>query len=85
MRVGAVMMMSQFLDDDHIGDILGLLTSPRESPGYYWEMGCAWALSFCYIEYPGRTEKELFSGGLSEPILTMTVGKIRDSYRVPKG
>lgn len=84
MRVGAVMMMSQFLEEDRIDLILAELTVSRESPGYYWDMGCAWALSFCYIDFPERTEREIFSGRLSPEILTMTVGKIRDSYRVPE-
>lgn len=84
MRVGAVMMMSQFLDGERIDAILAELTAPRESPGYYWDMGCAWALSFCYIYFPEKAEEEIFSGRLPPVILTMTVGKIRDSYRVPE-
>jgi len=84
MRVGAVMMMDKFIDDNHIDDMLRLLTMERASPGYYWDMGCAWALSFCYIRYPEKTEKAIFSGTLSDVILGMTVGKVRDSFRVSK-
>lgn len=85
MRVGAVMMMSKFICDGRIDAVLRELTTPRESPGYYWDMGCAWALSFCYAAYPERTEREIFSGRLPSAILGMTVGKIRDSRRVPDG
>ena len=82
MRVGAVMLMSKFIDGEHIGSILGLLTSKRESPGYYWDMGCAWALSFCYIAFPDETEEAIFAGDLTPEVLRMTVYKVRDSYRV---
>ncbi len=83
MRVGAVMMMDKFIDDAHIKKMLGLLTEERASTGYYWDMGCAWALSFCYIKYPDMTEEEIFSGRLTPEILRMTVYKVRDSFRVP--
>ncbi len=82
MRTGAVMMMDKFIDNEHIDSMLALLTRDVPSTGYYWDMGCAWALSFCYIKYPDRTEDEIFSGRLSDDILRMTVYKVRDSYRV---
>lgn len=82
MRVGAVMMMDKYIDDDHINDMLALLTEKRKGTGYYWDMGCAWALSFCYIRYPDATEEALFSDTLDPEILRMSVYKVRDSYRV---
>ena len=82
MRIGAVMMMDKFIDDDHINNMLALLTADRRSTGYYWDMGCAWALSFCYIKYPDETEKAIFSGTLDTEILRMAVYKVRDSFRV---
>jgi len=83
MRVGAVMMMDKFIDDEHIDRMLALLTRDLPGTGYYWDMGCAWALSFCYVKYPDETEKQIFSGRLSDDVLRMTVYKIRDSFRVP--
>ena len=77
------MMMDKFIDDAHIERILNLLTKERASPGYYWDMGCAWALSYCYIKFPDETEEAIFSGRLSPDILRMTVYKVRDSFRVP--
>jgi len=82
MRVGAVMMLSKFVDDEHIDTVLEELGRPRESPGYYWDMGCAWALSVCYVKFPEKTEPVILSGNLSPAILKMTLQKIRDSYRV---
>ena len=82
-RVGAVMLMSHFLDDGHIDAVNEkLVTCPR--CGYYLDMGIAWALSFCFIKFPERTENVLFDGRLEYEVLNMTVRKICDSYRVDK-
>lgn len=80
-RVGAVMMMTHFIDDGHIDGMLEKLVScPR--CGYYLDMGIAWVLSFCYIKYPEKTEMAIFDGRLEREVLSMTVRKIRDSFRV---
>ncbi len=82
-RVGAVMMMSHFLDEEHIDAVNEkLVTCPR--CGYYLDMGIAWALSFCYIKFPEKTEEALFDGRLEYEVLNMTVRKICDSFRVEK-
>ncbi|AGI48100.1 hypothetical protein TALC_01111 [Thermoplasmatales archaeon BRNA1] len=84
MRVGAVMMLSKFIDGEHIGRVLKDLGEPRESPGYYWDIGCAWALSVCYVKFPKETEPVLLSGRIPPAILRMSLQKIRDSFRVEK-
>ena len=77
------MMMTHFIDEDHIEAMLDKLVScPR--CGYYLDMGVAWALSFCYIKFPERTEKAIFDGRLESDVLNMTVRKIRDSFRVSR-
>lgn len=82
-RVGAVMMMSHFLDEEHIHTVNEkLVTCPR--CGYYLDMGIAWALSFCYIKFPEETEDILFDGRLEYEVLNMTVRKICDSFRVDR-
>lgn len=83
MRVSSVMMLAHFLDDEHIDEVLRLLTS-RYHPGYYYKMGAAWALSFCYIKYPERTEPMLFLESLDKDIRNKAVQKISDSFRVSK-
>jgi len=82
MRVGAVMLMDRFRDREHLATALELLTAHRH-PGYYFQMGQAWALSFFYIEFPAETEAMLFSDRLDPPVLRMAIRKIGDSYRVP--
>lgn len=81
MRYAAVIMKSYFLDDEHIDRVLSMLSSVRHE-GYYLKMGVAWALSECYIKYPGRTDPVLRGGALEKDVLRMAIGKITDSYRV---
>lgn len=81
MRVGAVMMLSHFIDDRHVGDIVGMMCGTASS-GYYYDMGAAWTLSYCYVSYPELTEKALFSGCASMTIVGLAVKKIRESRRV---
>lgn len=80
-RIGAVMMMSLFIDEEHIDEMLDRLVSEPRC-GYYLDMGVSWALSFCYIKFPEKTEKAIFDGRMEYTVLSMTVRKIRDSFRV---
>jgi len=83
MRVSAVMMLAHFLDDQYIDDVLRLLTS-KNHKGYYYKMGAAWTLSYCYIKYPEKTEPMLFMDSLDREIRNKAVQKISDSFRVSK-
>ncbi len=81
MRVAAVMMLSKFLDDDHIDGVLALLTL-YSNDGYYYKMGAAWTLSYCYIGYQEKTEEVLSSGKLDREIHNLTIRKVCESRRV---
>ncbi len=81
MRFSVVMMMANFMDDDHIDMILELV-SDSYNPGYYYKMGAAWCLSTCYIKYKDKTEKILRSKNIDKEILGKCIQKICDSYRV---
>jgi 3-methyladenine DNA glycosylase AlkD len=83
MRVSAVMMLDHFLDEHHIDKVLDILTT-KYHPGYYYKMGAAWTLSYCYIKYPDRTEPMLFRDSLDSEIRNMAIQKISDSFRVSK-
>ncbi len=80
MRFGAVMMLAKFLDDDHIDGVLRRL-SAFSNDGYYYKMGAAWALSYCYLEYQEKTEELLGSGRLDKEVQNLTVRKVRESRR----
>lgn len=83
MRVSVVMMLGHFIDDEHIDEMLDILTT-RYHAGYYYRMGAAWTLSFCYIEYPEKTEPKLFVDTLDKDIRNKAIQKISDSFRVEK-
>lgn len=83
MRVSSVMMLQHFLNDDHIDDVLRLMTTKHHN-GYYYKMGAAWTLSFCYIKFPERTEPALFVETLDKDIRNKAIQKISDSFRVNK-
>jgi 3-methyladenine DNA glycosylase AlkD len=83
MRTSVVMMLFKFIDDENIDKVLDRIAS-NSHDGYYYKMGAAWTLSFCYVEYPDKTENILKSGKLNPEIQNMTVRKIRESLRVSK-
>lgn len=82
-RVGAVMMLDHFIDDEHV-DLINRILCSAAPCGRYYDMGAAWTLSVCYVKYPDRTEQALFGGTADLGILKKTVQKICDSYRVGK-
>lgn len=79
MRFAVVMMMSNYIDDYHVMDILRLVAGHRHE-GYYYKMAAAWCLSFCFVDYPEETEPFIFR--MEPDVMGMTVRKICDSYRV---
>ena len=81
MRFSAVMMLTHFIDDDHIDDVIVELDSV-DNEGYYFRMAKAWALSICFVKYPDITYRYLEKGTLNTEVLRMTVRKILDSYRI---
>lgn len=81
MRTGAVMILNHFIDEEHIDECLRLL-SEKYHEGYYYIMGAAWALSFCYLKFPEKTESVLFSNRIDIGIRNKAVQKICESYRV---
>ncbi len=83
MRVSAVMMLAHFIDEEHINDVLDILTT-RYHEGYYYRMGAAWTLSYCYIKFPEITEPMLFVDTLDKDIRNKAIQKISDSFRVDK-
>lgn len=79
-RFAAVTML-RFIDDAHIDRVLSELCRVRHD-GYYLRMGVAWALSFCYIEYPDRTLAAMDASDIDDFTYNRTLQKIVESYRV---
>ena len=81
MRVSVIMRMGHFLDDVHISDILEDIVTYKHE-GYYYNMGAAWALSFCYIKFPELTEEALKDPKMDDWVCNKSIQKICESYRV---
>lgn len=80
-RFGVVMLMDHFLTKEYIHQVLECLEQVRH-PGYYVKMGVAWALSFCYIQFPAETRSLLDRRVLDPWVQNKAIQKCRESYRV---
>ena len=81
-RVGYVILLIYYVDDDHIKDILSLCQ--KESDYYYVNMAIAWLLSVCFVKCRSNTLDLLKSKKLSPFVQNKTISKIRESFRVSK-
>ena len=79
-RVGYIMYLDYYIDDDHINDIYHLATMPSDY--YYVNMAIAWLLATCFLKYKPMIMDLLKSKTLSAFMQNKTISKIRDSYRV---
>ncbi len=81
-RVVAITLMSHYLTDGYIDQVLEVLESLRHE-GYYQRMGVAWALETAYAKYPEKTMEVLKRGKLEEWVYQKAIQKMLESYRVP--
>lgn len=82
-RFMVVSMMSHFIDEEHIDEILKIFGGVHHD-GYYAKMGNAWAISMCYVKFPQKTRKFLENDTLDDFTHNKAIQKIRESYRVSK-
>ncbi len=80
-RVGLVIMLDYFLDDESIDEIFKLI-GKYHTEKYYSKMALAWLLSVAYVKYLDKTKKFIENSVLDRDILKMTERKIKDSFRV---
>lgn len=80
-RFAAVMGLSHYVEEEHILQLLSLLAGMAQEP-YYVRMAVAWAVSVCYVKFPGETLELLRRRVL--PVFTQNkaIQKIRESRRV---
>ena len=89
-RVVAVMLMSHFLEDDYIDDVIGVLNNlylgKKNDAGdfYYGKMGIAWAVATIMAKYPDKCLSYLTNenNALDDWTFNKSIQKMRESYRV---
>lgn len=82
-RFGTVMLLSHYIDEAHIRQVLELMAGIRHQ-GYYVKMAVAWTLSMCYVKFPEHTEPLLRRNHLDDFTHNKTIQKIRESRQVSK-
>lgn len=80
-RFGVVMAMQLFIDEEHLDELFGLFDAIRHE-GYYVKMAVAWALSVCFVKFPGQTMAYLKRNELDDFTYNKALQKIIESYRV---
>ena len=80
-RFAVVMAMDFFIDEDHIDEMIVLLDRIKND-GYYVKMAVAWALSVCYVKFPGKTLVYLQYNELCDFTYNKALQKIIESNRV---
>ena len=83
LRFMIVAMMSHFVDEAHIDEILEICDTVRHD-GYYTKMGVAWTLQVCYVKFPEKTRLLLENNHMDDFTHNKEIQKMRESYRVSK-
>ena len=78
-----VAMMSHFVDEGHIDEILGICDGLHHD-GYYAKMGVAWTIQVCYVKFPEQTRRLLENNHMDDFTHNKAIQKIRESYRVSR-
>lgn len=81
-RTGYIIMLSHFLDDNHIDIILEILNKEKNSNFYYVNMAKAWLISVCYVKFREKTLKFILNNNLDAFTHNKAIQKIRESLRV---
>lgn len=81
LRFGIVMMMSYFIDEFHIKEVLAHLNQIKH-PAYYVRMAAAWAISVCMAKFPELTKAFFKTNNIDDFTHNKAIQKSRESYRV---
>lgn len=73
-RFGVVMLLANFIEEDHIDKVL-IELSKVNHPAYYVTMAVGWTLAACYVRFPEKTEALLAEGILTKEIQNKTIQK----------
>lgn len=81
-RTGYIIMLSHFLDEEHIDTILNVLNSENPSNYYYVNMAKAWLISVCFVKFRDKTLFFIENNSLDNFTHNKAIQKIIESYRV---
>ena len=79
-RVGYIILLDYYIDDEHIKDIISLCC--KDSDYYYVNMAISWLISACFIKYRSMILDLLKSKNLNPFVQNKAISKIRDSFKV---
>ena len=80
-RFGVVMLLSYFLDDEYIDEVIRILDRINHE-GYYAKMAVAWAFSICFVKYWDKTLKYFEKSNISKWVYNKSIQKACESYRI---
>lgn len=81
-RFGVVMLLSYFIDDEHIDKVLKIIDRIK-SEKYYVKMALAWAISICFVKHWDRTFEYFKNTNISKWVHNKAIQKTRESFRIP--
>lgn len=82
-RFGVVMLLSYYIDETYIDEVL-LLLGRVQADDYYAKMAVAWAISVCYVKFPEKTLVFLQASKLDKFTHQKSLQKILESRRLSK-
>lgn len=82
-RFAYVVMLSYYLKDEYIDEVLELLVN-ENSKDYYVYMAVAWALSVALVKYYDKTLSEMIHSDLNQITYNKAIQKACESYRITK-
>lgn len=80
-RVGLIMILDHYIDDEHIDDIFKKIDKIK-SNDYYVNMAIAWLVSVCFVKYKDKTYKYLKNNNLDKFTYNKAIQKMIESLRV---
>ena len=80
-RFALVMALNHYMQEPYLDEVLELIDGVKLDH-HYVKMAAAWAVSFCFIHYPGRTKAYLQNNTLDDFTYSKSLSKILESYRV---
>ena len=80
-RFGVASSMNNFIDEEHIDELLEVLDSIRHD-AYYTKMGIAWNVATCLAKFPGKTFEYLKRDNLDDWTHNKSIQKAIESFRV---